>query len=171
MTGIWRSGGFIALTGAVAASRNIRRMVFRAKSLLGTLQIGKHFVVGPRARVARGVAVTIGDRVNIGADVTIETNLVIRDDVMVSSHVAFIGNDHDFSDPARTIQQQAGLPRSRIELGGDNLIGFGSIILGNVTIGHGAIVGAGSLVTTDLPPNWVAVGRPAKPVRMRRGDI
>lgn len=105
---------------------------------------------------------------NIAADVTIQTNLVVGDDVMISSGVAFVGNDHDFSDPAKNIQQQGPLPKSSVVLEGDNLIGFGTLVVGNVTIGRGSIVGAGSLVTRDLPPDTVSVGRPAKPIRMRR---
>ncbi|TFV96956.1 acyltransferase [Leifsonia flava] len=152
---------------SVGTVRTSRRWVLWGKSH-GHIEWGEKFVVGPRARVARGVDIAVGDRVNIGADVVVQTHLEIGDDVMVSSSVAFIGNDHDFSDPALSIQQQPLLERSRILLGGDNLIGFGTTILGNVTIGRGVIVGAGSLVTSDLPADTVCVGRPAKPVRARR---
>jgi acetyltransferase-like isoleucine patch superfamily enzyme len=110
----------------------------------------------------------VGERVNIGSDFVTHDDLLIGDDVMISAHVAFIGNDHAFNDPEKTIQEQELLPRSRVVLEGDNLIGYGSIVLGNVTIGRGVIVGAGSLVTSDLPPNTVCVGRPAKPTRSRR---
>ena len=110
----------------------------------------------------------IGDRVNIASDVTVQANLRIRDDVMISSHVAFIGDDHDFSDPGLTLHQQGRLPLAEIVLEGDNLIGFSAIVLGNVTLGKGAILGAGSLATRDVPADVVAVGRPAKPIRARR---
>ncbi len=89
---------------------------------------------------------------------------------MISSNVAFIGKDHDFSEPDFGLHQQAVLPPARIVLEGDNLIGYGTIILGDVTVGRGAIVGAGSLVTGDLPSDTVCVGRPAKPLRARRAS-
>jgi acetyltransferase-like isoleucine patch superfamily enzyme len=98
------------------------------------------------------------------------TNAVIGDDVMISAAVAFVGNDHAFDDPHETIHSQGSLPRSTVRLQGNNLIGYGTIVLGNVTIGRGTIVGAGSLVTNDLPPAVVCVGRPARPVRSRYGD-
>jgi len=147
--------------------RTWRRLVLRIKAG-GRLRYGRDFVVGPRASVARGAVLVVGERVNIGSDFVTHDDLLIGDDVMISAHVAFIGNDHAFNDPEKTIQEQELLPRSRVVLEGDNLIGYGSIVLGNVTIGRGVIVGAGSLVTSDLPPNTVCVGRPAKPTRSRR---
>lgn len=158
----------IVLHSAIVVVRAYRRSVFRMKAVLGSLTYGERLVVGPRARIARGLRIAIGSRVNIASDVTIQTNLSIGDDVLVSSKVSFIGNDHDFSDPDLTVQEQSLLPRSQVVLGGDNLIGFGTTILGGVVVGSGVIVGAGSLVTKDLPPNTVCVGRPAAPIRARR---
>ncbi|QHO68807.1 hypothetical protein BHD05_03290 [Marisediminicola antarctica] len=104
---------------------------------------------------------------NIGSDFVTHDHVEIGNDVMISSSVSFIGNDHSFDELGMTIQDQKLLPRALVRLEGDNLIGFGTIILGNVTIGQGTIVGAGSLVTRDLPPNTVCVGRPARPIRNR----
>lgn len=155
-------------TLAVYAVRAYRRAVFFGKSFGGVQSVGARFVVGPGVRIARGAELRFGDRVSIGADMTVHTHLDIGDDVMISSSVAFIGNDHDFSDPTKTIQEQARLPRARIVLEGDNLIGFGATLLGSVTVGHGSIVGAGSLVLHDVPSNSVCVGRPAVVVGKRR---
>ncbi len=52
-------------------------------------------------------------------------------------------------------------------LGRDNLIGHKATIIGNVRIGKGCIVGAGSVVTKDLPPNTICCGVPARPIRDR----
>jgi len=95
------------------------------------------------------------------------TNAVIGDDVMISSRVAFVGNDHSFDDPTMNIQSQGLLPPTTVRLMGNNLLGYGVLVLGNVTIGRGAIVGAGSLVTTDLPADMICVGRPARPLKSR----
>ena len=54
-----------------------------------------------------------------------------------------------------------------IKIGNDVWIGYGVIILGNVTIGDGAIIGAGAIVTKDVPPYAIVVGCPAKIVRYR----
>lgn len=57
--------------------------------------------------------------------------------------------------------------RGPIKIGNDVWIGRRAIILSGVTIGDGAIIGAGSIVTKDVPPYAVAVGNPAKVVRYR----
>lgn len=133
----------------------------------GRIRIGRNAVLGPAVRVARGRMLQAGDRVSIGRSFECMTNAVIGDDVMISANVAFVGNDHAFDDPSETIQTQGLLPVSTVRVEGDNLIGFGSIIVGNVTISRGVIVGAGSLVTSDLPPDTICVGRPARPIRSR----
>lgn len=157
------------LTGmAVELVRRMRRFRFKVGAFGSSVSFKDSFVIGPGGRVERGCEVTFGERVNVGADVTIQTDLTVGDDVMISSRVAFIGNDHDFSNPRLTIQQQPRLPRARIVVEGDNLLGFDVTILGNVTIGAGAIVGAGSLVTRDVPRNSICVGRPARTIGVRR---
>jgi chloramphenicol O-acetyltransferase type B len=146
--------------------RTTRRLRVALKAF-GRVRAGRSLVVGPAFRLARGRTLTIGDRVSIGRAFECMTDAVIGDDVMISANVAFIGNDHAFDSRAETIQTQGPLPPSKIVLAGDNLLGYGTVVLGNVTIGRGAIVGAGSLVTRDLPPGMVCVGRPARPVRSR----
>jgi acetyltransferase-like isoleucine patch superfamily enzyme len=49
-------------------------------------------------------------------------------------------------------------------------IGSGSTILANLTVGEGAIVGAGSVVTKDVPPNAIVAGNPAKFLRYVTDD-
>lgn len=87
--------------------------------------------------------------------------IVIGDDVALGPHVKIFTATHDYStydlkDVAATV---------RVE---DNAwVGGGSIILPGVTIGRGAVIGAGSVVTRDVPPFSVAVGNPARVVRER----
>ncbi len=57
-----------------------------------------------------------------------------------------------------------------IEIGDDSWLGVGAKVLGGVTIGKGAIVAAGSVVTSDIPPGGVAAGNPARLIR-RRADL
>jgi acetyltransferase-like isoleucine patch superfamily enzyme len=102
--------------------------------------------------------------------VHIETALEIGDDVLISSYVGFVGNDHPFDDSTTTVFSQGRATQSTIRLEGDNLIGFGAVIVGNVTIGKGAIIGARSVVTRDVPPNTVSYGTPAKVRRQRYGE-
>ena len=57
--------------------------------------------------------------------------------------------------------------RGAVEIGNDVWIGLNAIILSGVTIGTGAVIGAGSVVTRDIPPYAIAAGNPAKVVRFR----
>jgi acetyltransferase-like isoleucine patch superfamily enzyme len=105
--------------------------------------------------------------VRFGRGVHIETALEIGNDVLISSYVGFVGNDHPFDDPTKTVFSQSRATQASIRLDGDNLIGFGTVIVGNVTIGRGAIIGARSVVTRNVPPNTVTYGAPAKVQRLR----
>lgn len=107
------------------------------------------------------------NNVNIGPWFLVESNLKVGSDVLISSKVSFVGNDHAFDDNSKTVYFQGRLPPSTVILEGDNLIGFGSIVVGNITIGKGCIVGAGSVVTKSLPPYTVCAGVPAKVIRRR----
>jgi acetyltransferase-like isoleucine patch superfamily enzyme/acyl carrier protein len=106
--------------------------------------------------------VSIGSNVSIGLSVLIETaypRLVsIGDNVTVGMRVIIIGHLRDSTDEARLLDR----PTVRIE---DNVyLGPGVIVLPNVTIGHGAVVSAGSVVTRSVPPQTLVQGNPAKPV-------
>ena len=58
----------------------------------------------------------------------------------------------------------------RLTIGHDTWIGHNAIIRPEVTMGHGAVVAAGAIVTKDVPPYWIVAGVPAQPLR-RRYDV
>ncbi len=58
-------------------------------------------------------------------------------------------------------------PFKRTTIGNDVWIGYGAMVIGGVTIGDGAVIGAGSIVTKDIPPFSIAVGTPAKIIKYR----
>jgi acetyltransferase-like isoleucine patch superfamily enzyme len=69
---------------------------------------------------------------------------------------------HDATD--RKIDRRRGGVRT-VRLGNDVFIGVNSVVLGNVTIGDNSIIGAGSIVTRDVPANVVVAGNPARIIR------
>jgi acetyltransferase-like isoleucine patch superfamily enzyme len=145
--------------------------IIKHKLLLGRkLQLGSNVIFGKRAVLHPPDFMRLGDNVHFANFFLTEVNLEVGSDVLFSTRVACIGNDHAFDDPMKTIISNGRLPAGTIVLEGDNLIGFGTIIVGNVRIGRGCIVGAGSVVTRDLPPYTVCAGIPAKPIRPRFGD-
>lgn len=152
------------------AARKVARTVRRTTAHLrnpGRMDLGAGNVVGSGLNIARGARLVTGANVGIGTNVMVMANVEIGEDCLISSSVAFIGNDHPFDEPETLIRNNPSNPFASIVLEGDNLVGYGVIIVGSVRIGYGAVIGAGSLVTSDLPPMSVCVGRPARPIRHR----
>ena len=109
--------------------------------------------------------VHLGDRVSMAAYVHIwgEGRVTIGNGVMIGSHTAIVSNTHDVSAAAMWKTQK--LAPILIE---DNVwIGAHCVILPGVTVGTGSVVGAGSVVTRDLPPGCVVTGVPAVVRRTR----
>ena len=74
--------------------------------------------------------------------------------------------DNDSHTPVRSIEGRAQrAPEAPIVLGSNVWLGMRTIVLKGVTIGDNTIVAAGSVVTRDLPPNVIAGGVPAKPLK------
>jgi acetyltransferase-like isoleucine patch superfamily enzyme len=106
--------------------------------------------------------VSIGDNVSIGLSAIIETaypRLVsIGNNVSIGMRTLIIGHLRDSTMQARQRN------RATVQIEDDAYIGPGVIILPNVTIGRGAVVSAGSVVSQSIPPGMLARGNPAKPI-------
>jgi maltose O-acetyltransferase len=81
--------------------------------------------------------------------------------------VTILTRNHAFVDTSRPMRDQGAGEISPVTISDDVWIGMRVIILPGVTIGRGAIIGAGAVVTKDVPPYCVAVGNPARVVRNR----
>lgn len=146
--------------------RSVRLIRWRLR-LGKRLELGRNVTIGPAAVLVPPRRLAIRDNVGIARGFHVEVDLEIGPDVLISSQVAVVGKDHRFDDPTRTVYWAGRLPASPVVLEGDNLIGFGTIIVGPCRIGRGCIVGAGSVVTGDLPPDSICVGVPARAIRPR----
>lgn len=114
-----------------------------------------------------GDMVELGDRSGIGIDAWIRADLIIGKDVMMGPQVMIYGRYHRYerTDIPMIEQGMAGFDRVIIE--DDVWIGARAIILKSVRVGKGAIVGAGAVVTKDIPPYAIVGGNPAKVIRFR----
>jgi acetyltransferase-like isoleucine patch superfamily enzyme len=121
-------------------------------------------VAAPSASTDNRPLLSIGDRATLGADLVIAcaASVEIGPDVLASERV-FIGDTyHEYRDVTRSVREQ-GLARGRaVRIGAGAFLGIGSIVLPGVTIGDNACIGAGAVVTRDVPARSVAVGNPAR---------
>ena len=115
-------------------------------------RVGKGCKIAAYAEIQRGVV--IGDRCKIEAFAFIPTGVTIEDEVFVGPHVCFT-NDK----VPRAVGDWSVVP-TVVKKGAS--IGANATILCGVTIGERAIVGAGAVVTKDVPAGTVVVGCPAK---------
>ncbi len=137
--------------------------------------VGSSCIVYPRNRFVLGdlnvntkATVVLGDHVlmNAGGYFSGEGGLSIGDYTLIGPSVCVLSAGHEFDDPETLIQHQ-GLTYGRIVIGRDVWIGAGSIILPGVTLGDGAVVASGAVVTCDVPANGIVIGNPARLVRYR----
>jgi acetyltransferase-like isoleucine patch superfamily enzyme len=126
----------------------------------------------------------IGDGTKIGAFVEIQKNSTIGKNCKISSHTfvcegvsiedgVFIGHNVAFINDSYPravteggeMQTEADWKVERTTIKKGASVGSGSTILANVTVGENALVGAGSVVTKDVPPNAIVAGNPARVLR------
>ena len=113
---------------------------------------------------------TVGDYVFVGSNSHISCTTTLGNFVMIASFVSIVGGDHQFQIPGiPSIFSGRDVIRP-VVLEDDVWIGQGCIVLHGTRIGEGSIIGAGSLVTRDIPAYSVAFGSPARVVRPRFQD-
>lgn len=104
---------------------------------------------------------TIGNEVDIGENCHIRANGGVRlgNRVLIASHVVITSRGHPKALPRYGVTEDG-----PVSIADDVWIGAGAIILPGVSIGEGSIVGAGAVVTRDVPPYTVVGGVPARPI-------
>ena len=113
-------------------------------------------------------ALSIGDNSGIGIGACINGPVTIGKNVMMGQEVIIYTTRHNDDRIDIPIQEQGMKKILPVVIGNDVWIGGRVIILPGVTIGDGCIIGAGAIVTRDVPSYSVAVGVPAKVVRRRK---
>lgn len=116
----------------------------------GHIEIGKYTYISPYSCLA-GPNITIGES------------------CLIASHVSIYANNRNYADPTRFIGEQ-GMRTEGVVIEDDCWLGTGVKVLDGVTIGRGSVIGAGAVVTHDIPPYSVAVGVPARVVAQRGAD-
>jgi maltose O-acetyltransferase len=133
---------------------------------------GDHINVERMANFGRGRALEIGSNSGIGPraclmNVSGGGELTIGNDVMMGPDVLIYTFEHNHADVEVPMDRQ-GIKYSRVLIEDDVWIGARVVILAGVTIGKGSIIGAGAVVTRDIPPYSIAGGVPAKVLKKRK---
>ncbi|MGD8149195.1 sugar O-acetyltransferase [Ornithinimicrobium sp. Y1694] len=132
------------------------------EELLG--HIGEDSEIRPPFHVDYGSKISIGDRcfANYGLVALDVAPITIGDDVQMGPNVQLLTPTHPVEPQARKDKWEAAEP---ITIGDNVWLGGGVIVCPGVTIGKDTVVGAGAVVTKDLPDGVVAVGNPARVIK------
>ena len=144
--------------------------------------IGRRVIINGPLRLSMGdhsalydnVALVGNGEIRIGAGSTLGNNCVVAcvervdigNNVMVAGYCYIVDQDHDFSSPHVPIAKQ-GVRSAPVVIDDDVWIGSHAVVLRGVHIGRGAVVGANSVVTSDVPEYSVVAGNPARVIRNR----
>jgi galactoside O-acetyltransferase len=127
--------------------------------------VGEHAYVEPPLRANWGGRfVTLGDRFYANFNLTLVDDgpIEIGDRVMIGPNVTITTAGHPVLPELRAVAAQFNIP---VRIGDDVWIGAGALIMPGVTIGDRSVIGAGSVVTRDVPADVVAVGSPCRVLR------
>ena len=156
---------------AFGARNDIRAGLKLRLSPDSNFQTGEACVLDYDATIECFGQLKIGARVIFGHHCTIgcKEHIEIGDDCLLAEMVSIRDHDHNFARTDIPIRAQ-GATSAPVKIGRDVWLGAKVTVLKGVTIGDGAIVGANAVVTRDIPAGAIAVGVPARVVKMRDGS-
>lgn len=152
------AGDFVRISPDVKLGKDVR--IYAFVNLYGC-EIGDGSRIGTFVEIQKGAK--IGARVKVSSHTFICEGVTIEDDVFIGHSVVFINDKYPrATNPSGQLQTEADwicVP-TLIKRGAS--IGSNATILCGVTVGEGAIVGAGSVITHDVPPGSVVAGVPGR---------
>ena len=127
-------------------------------------EIGDESKIGAFVEIQKNA--TVGKRCKISSHTFICEGVTIEDNVFIGHGVVFINDSYPRATAADgNLQTEADWKVERTVIKKGASIGSGSTILSNISVGENAIVGAGSVVTKDVPANTIVAGNPARILR------
>lgn len=129
--------------------------------------VGKNIVIKHGAYFGDGKNIVMGKESQLGINCKVENDLVMGDYVLMGPEVVIYSSMHAYNDLSIPIMHQGAKPIRHVVIGNDVWIGLRAVIMPGVTIGNHAIIGAGAVVTKDIPDYAVVGGVPAKIIHLR----
>lgn len=129
---------------------------------------GRNVNIEKHADFGTGRGISIGNNSGLGIDCSVRGPLEIGDNVMMGRWVNIMTNSHETGRTDIPMNTQGNKPKQKVTIGSDVWIGNRVIILPGKKIGNGAIIGAGAVVTKDVPEYAVVAGVPAKIIKYRK---
>ena len=152
---------FVCIAPSVKMGKDVKLSKFI--NLYGC-EIGDETKIGAFVEIQKNA--TVGKRCKISSHTFICEGVEIEDNVFIGHSVTFINDTYPRSTTETgELQTEAHWKVEKTRICKGASVGSGSTILCNVTVGENAIVGAGSVVTKDVPANAVVAGNPAKVLR------
>jgi len=140
------------------------------------IQFTDKIIIGKNSRISSFAKIKVNNGlIKIGENCTVNSfcfiyadkgGLEIGDNVLISPGVGIFGSNYEYNDETKPLIEQDIISKG-IKIEDDVWIGSNSTILDGVTVGKGSVVGAGSVVTKDIPPFSLAFGVPAKVIKKR----
>ena len=156
-----------ALRGDGLIVRRIKSLHCRIK--YGVADVHGTSLIGPHGDISTDLK--MGEYAYIGPDCIIGPRVTMGAYSMLGPRVVVVGDDHVFDVPGQPITFSGRPQLHGTTIGRDVWIGCNSILMSGITIGDGAIIAAGSVVTKDIDPFMIVGGVPAKLIRPRFKDI
>ncbi len=152
---------FVSIAPSVKLGKDVRLSKFI--NLYGC-EIGDETKIGAFVEIQKNSSV--GKRCKISSHTFVCEGVEIQDNVFVGHSVTFINDSYPRATTASgELQTEADWKVEKTVISKGASIGSGSTILSNISVGENAIVGAGSVVTKDVPANAIVAGNPARVLR------
>ena len=170
---------FSLRTAQIAYYLIIKRMLGSGFSVLGKLFTRLRRACAKAIMISCGERVTIepmavfnsecqiGSRLGIGKECIVGGKIIIDNDVMIGPNCSFGTYNHITERTDIPMNQQRVTKEEPIHIEDDVWLGERGIVLAGIRIGRGSVIGAGAVVSKDIPPYYIAVGNPARVVKSR----